>query len=177
MKTLYLLRHAKSSWKQDALADIDRPLSKRGRAAAEAVGGFLAAHHIEPGQILCSPAKRTRETLEYMQRRFDAALPTRFEKGLYLAEAPALLRRLRRLSDSIASLMIIGHNPGLERLALILIGDQGDEAARQALGMKFPTGALAEIACAMEHWADLAPGSGSLERFVRPKDLLSEEQD
>jgi phosphohistidine phosphatase len=174
MKTLYLLRHAKSSWKHGELADIDRPLSGRGREAAETMGGFLAAQAIEPGQILCSPAKRTRETLEYVQRRYDAALPTRFEKGLYLAEAAALLQRLRRLSDSLTSLMIIGHNPGLEHLALILIGDQGDEVARRALGMKFPTGALAEISCAVKHWADLAPGFGSLARFVRPKDLLSE---
>ncbi|MFO1146366.1 MAG: histidine phosphatase family protein [Rhodospirillales bacterium] len=109
MKTLYLLRHAKSSWKDDTLDDFDRPLNKRGRTAATAMGAFLAEQNIAPPGWLCSSAKRTRETLEPIQEQLATAVPVRFEKGLYMAEAPALLRRLRRLNDSLASVKCCDH--------------------------------------------------------------------
>lgn len=170
MKTLYLLRHAKSSWKKPARDDFERPLSKRGRRAAHLIGEYLGDRGIRPAQILCSPARRTRETCEHLESRFAAAVPVRLEKGIYLADAPALLRRLRRLSDSLPSVMVIGHNPGLERLALILIG-AGDVEARQRLESKFPTGALAVLTADIDQWRLLGPGCARLEVFVRPKDL------
>jgi phosphohistidine phosphatase len=170
MKTLYLLRHAKSSWKEDVPEDFDRPLNKRGRAAATAVGRYLAEQRVAPSQVLCSSAKRTRETLERMQEGMGAALPARFEKGIYLAEAPTLLRRLKRLNDSLASAMLIGHNPGLERLALMLAADS-DEILRRQLAAKFPTGALAVLDADIGRWADLAPGCAALTAFVRARDL------
>jgi len=172
MKTVYLLRHAKSSWKDELLDDLERPLGKRGRAAAMAVGLHLAQAGIVPDQVLCSSAKRTRETLEAVQSAAGAALPARFEKGLYLAEAPTLLRRLRRLNDSLASVMLIGHNPGLEQLALLLTDDAGgDQAARRRLTAKYPTAALAVIEADLLRWADLAPSTGRLATFIRPRDL------
>lgn len=170
MKTLYLLRHAKSSWKDDALDDFDRPLNKRGRAAATAMGAFLAEQSIAPSQVLCSSAKRTRETLERVQERLGTAVPVRFEKGLYMAEAPALLRRIRRLNDSLAAVMLIGHNPGIAHLALLLANDE-NEPQREKLNAKFSTGSLAVIDVDIARWADLEPRRGQLRSFIRPRDL------
>jgi phosphohistidine phosphatase len=173
MKTVYLLRHAKSSWKDDSTEDFDRPLNKRGRAAATAMGGYLARRSITPAQVLCSSAKRARETMERLQAALGPAVPVRFEKGLYMADAPVLLRRLKRLNDSIASAMLVGHNPGLERLALLLAADSEDPStdARRTLETKFPTGSLAVIEADVDRWADLAPGCGRLTDFVRARDV------
>jgi phosphohistidine phosphatase len=172
-KTLYLLRHGKSSWKDERIEDFDRPLNKRGRAAAKAMGEHLAKQKITPAQVLCSSAKRTRETLEGVQEALGAALPARFEKGIYMADEATLLRRLRRLNDSLASAMLIGHNPGLEQLALALAAEQDDELRRQ-LQLKFPTGSLAIIETDVDRWADLKPGCGRLTAFVRPRDAEAE---
>lgn len=136
------------------------------------MGKYLADHSVQPAQILCSPSMRTRETLERMEKRFDAAVPVRYEKAVYLADAPALLRRLRRVSDSLPSIMVIGHNPGLERLTLILATKDGTDE-RQLLGDKFPTGALAVLNTDIERWHDLQAGCARLDAFVRPKDLIS----
>jgi phosphohistidine phosphatase len=173
MKTLYLLRHAKSSWKDDGLEDFDRPLSKRGRAAAKAMGEYMARHQIAPAQVLCSPAKRTRETLERLQDGIGPAVPVRFEKAIYMADSPTLLRRLRRLNDSLPSAMLVGHNPGLEQLALVLAAEQDDEPRRQ-LQLKFPTGSLAVIETDVDRWSDLKPGCGRITAFVRARDLGTE---
>lgn len=170
MKTLYLLRHAKSSWKNEALDDFERPLSKRGRAAAASIGRHLAETGIQPSQVLCSSAKRTRQTLERLQGMLATPLPARFEKGLYLADAPTLLRRIKRLNDSLLSVMLIGHNPGLESLALLLAAD-GEAPLRRQLAAKFPTGGLAVLEASVDRWADLAPGCASLTAFVRARDL------
>lgn len=170
MKTILLLRHAKSSWKVDGVDDIDRPLNKRGRRAAKAIARSIVEAAPTPGQILCSPAKRTRETLELIQPAFAAPVPIRFEKGVYLASAPVLLRRLRRLSESIATVMVVGHNPGMETLALGL-SDGDDGAARRELASKFPTGAFAVVTSDVEHWHELGFGCGRLERFIRPKEI------
>ena len=172
LKTIYLLRHAKSSWQDQEAEDLERRLSKRGREAASAMAQYLSKQGIVPAQILCSPARRTRETLERIEKKLDAAIPIRFEKGIYNAEAPALLRRLRRLSDALPSVMVIGHNPGLERLALMLTGD-GEATARNKLANKYPTGTLAILSAQVDHWHDLGPERARLEAFVRPKDLLS----
>lgn len=170
MKTVFLLRHAKSSWKEIALADIDRPLNKRGTAAAKQMRDHIGREAWLPAQVLCSPAKRTRETLDHILDAFGAAVPVRFEKGIYMAEAQTLLRRLRRLSDSLGSVMVIGHNPGLEHMALMLT-DAEDTPLRRDMAGKFPTGALAIIGCAVDHWTDLKPACGQLEVFLRPKDI------
>jgi len=174
MKTLYLLRHFKSSWKDKNLEDFDRPLGKRGRRAAELMAGFVARNGIGPAQILCSPSRRTRETLDRMLDSFGGAVPTRFEKGIYMADAPALLRRLLRLGET-TSVMIIGHNPGLETLARALIGS-GEKAARTRLARKFPTGALAVLTADVEEWRQLEAGCARLDAFVCPRELESDSE-
>jgi phosphohistidine phosphatase len=172
MRTVYLLRHAKSSWKDAGLEDFDRPLASRGRRAATAIGRYLRAQAIEPALILCSPAKRARQTLERLQETIAAAIPTRFEKAIYMAEPGPLLQRLQGLSDSLPSVMIVGHNPGLEQLAALLIGS-GDKAMRQEMARKFPTAALAVIEAAVDHWSELKAGDGRLTLFVRGREQVS----
>lgn len=169
MKTLYLLRHAKSSWKGPRRDDFDRPLGKRGRAAAQDMGKFLAEHAIAPAHILCSPARRTRETLERAQKKWHRTTSIEYERSLYLADQASLVEHVRRLSDVLPSAMLIGHNPGLQNLALLLVAD--DDPLRPRISEKFPTGALLVLSVSAERWRDLAPASGRIERLVVPRDL------
>jgi len=173
MKTLYLFRHAKSSWKDQQLDDFDRSLSKRGRTAATAMGRLLAEKQINPSQVLCSSSRRTRETLARIQEELVTPVPVRFEKGLYLAESATLLRRVRRLNDSLQSVMLIGHNPGLQQFALML-ADGAEGAHRLQLAAKFPTGSLAVLESEINRWGEFQPGSAVLTEFVRPRDLPQE---
>ncbi len=171
MKTVYLVRHVKSSWKDKRLKDFDRPLSKRGRRAAKLMARHLAENGIAPAQILCSSSRRTRKSLERMYPSFGAEVPTHFDKGIYEARAPTLLRKLRRLGDA-RSVMIIGHSPGMEKLALLLAGS-GDKAVRARLARKwkYPTGTLTVLTADVRKWSELKARCARLGDFVRPKDI------
>ena len=167
MKRLYLLRHAKSSWKDTGLPDHDRPLAARGRRAAKAIARHLRNRDLGPQLVLCSTARRARETLDRIQPALGAAT-VELEHDLYAASAAALLQRLRRVPDTVASVMLIGHNPGLQDLALDL--------ARPAptlseLATKFPTAALATLEFRASSWQDLDHETGELVALVRPRDL------
>jgi phosphohistidine phosphatase len=164
MKQLLLMRHAKSSWDDPGLADLERPLAPRGRRASKLIGEHLRAQRIKPQLVLCSPSRRTRETLERIG--LDDS-DQRIEDDLYAASAGELLGVITGLADDIDSAMLIGHNPGLQDLALRLAGP-GQEVAR--LRRKFPTAALATLEFE-GGWRELAPGSAELVAFVRPKDL------
>jgi phosphohistidine phosphatase len=168
MRRVYLLRHAKSSWKDRSLADRDRPLAGRGKRAAKAVAGHLEAEGIRPDLVLCSPARRTRDTLERVEAAFGDQVETRFDEALYGASEAELLACLRALAREIDSVMVIGHNPGLEELALAL-ASQGAQLAR--MREKYPTAALATIDLPAEDWRAIEPGSGKLIAYVRPRDL------
>ena len=120
MRRVYLLRHAKSSWKDRSLADRDWPLAARGKRAAKAVAGHVQAEGIRPDLVLCSPARRSRETLERIEAAFGDRVETRFEEALYGASEAELLARLRAVPPELDSVIIVGHNPGLEDLALAL---------------------------------------------------------
>lgn len=167
MKTLYLLRHAKSSWAEAGRRDFDRPLNARGRAAAAETGRYLAAHAMAPDLILCSAAQRTRETVALILPALAAEIVIRIEAGLYGATSDALLERLGRLGSEISSVMIVGHNPGLEDLARHLAtGGPKEDLAR--LAAKYPTAALAVIRTGARTWDSLSVERGQLERFVVP---------
>ncbi|HEC14932.1 MAG TPA: histidine phosphatase family protein [Rhodospirillales bacterium] len=170
MKTLFLLRHAKSSWKKPTLADFDRPLKGRGRKACKLMGAYLDGHGIKPHIILCSAAKRARQTLLEINGEWPLSVPTLFKESLYHASPITMLQHLRGLDDAIASAMIIGHNPGLEDLAYALTGS-GDVEALEAMERKFPTAALAVLSAPIGTWRELGPGGARLDRFVQPKDL------
>ena len=168
MKRLYLLRHAKSSWKDRSLADRDRPLAGRGRRAAKAMAAHLEAEGIRPELVLCSPARRTRETLERVQAAFGDEVEVLFEEALYGATEAGLLARLRVLPREVDSAMVIGHNPGLWKLAVAL-SSEGAELAR--MREKYPTAALATIDLPADGWSALERSGGELVAFVRPRDL------
>jgi len=160
---LVLLRHAKSSWTDPALADHARPLNARGRRAAALVGRHLHAMQWQPDLVLCSSATRTRQTLELLG--IADAVDVEIEDSLYGAEAGELVARIRRVPAVVKALLLIGHNPGLEDVTSVLIG--GDAA----LAGKFPTGAMADVRLPIRRWEEVAPGIGRLEAFVAPRDL------
>ena len=166
-RRLYLLRHAKSSWKDERLADHDRPLARRGRRAAKAIGRHLREQGVDPELVLCSTATRARETLEGIEASLGRGA-VRIEPGLYGADSPELLALLHGISPHIRSAMVIGHNPSLEQLALLL-ARRG--SAVQELEAKFPTGALATFAFRGSGWAALDHGTAELIGFIRPRDL------
>jgi phosphohistidine phosphatase len=168
MRRVYLLRHAKSSWKDDSLADRERPLAGRGRTAAKAMARHLEDEGIRPDLVLCSPARRTRETLERVEGALGDGVEARLEGALYGASEAELLGCLKTLPDEVDSVMLIGHNPGLEHLALAL-ASEGAELAR--LREKFPTAALATIDLPANSWRAVRRRSGELVAYVRPKDL------
>ena len=170
MKSLFLLRHAKSSWGDLALSDEQRPLNERGRAAAQAMGREMAALGLDFDIVLASPAARTLETVARVEQALGRALAARREPRLYLATTAELLAIVHAADDGADRLLLVGHNPGFALLADMLAGDD-NTPQRAALVEKYPTGALAEIAFPVEHWHDIAPGTGQLVRFIRPRDL------
>ena len=158
---LLLLRHAKSSWDDPALADHDRPLSRRGREAAKLIGEHLVSSGTEIGLVLCSSALRARQTVELVQPSGQI----RIEPELYGASADQLLGRLRHVSEEVETTMLVGHNPAIQDLAVGLVGAETELARR-----KFPTAGLATLTFT-ERWRELKWGDGSLAAFVTPKEL------
>ena len=169
-RLLYLLRHAKSSREDRTLADFDRPLAPRGRAAGESLRAYLRLADVDPQVVLCSPATRTRETLESIRPALGGTSELAFDKKLYGGGPKPLLARLRRLPEGVASAMLIGHNPALQSLALQLTRQGGNKALAR-MASKFPTGALATLVVERPCWQDLGPGSCRLHSFVTPRDL------
>lgn len=169
MKTLLLLRHAKSSWNNPAIRDYERPLTARGRDAATSMGRLLAERGLRPDLIVSSPARRARETCERVLPELGEAPAVRVEERLYMAETPTLLRVVRSLAEDADTVLLIGHNPGIERFAAQLAGSAAADT-RQRMARKFPTAALAVLRFDLPEWVGLAPGAGRLEAFVTPRE-------
>jgi len=170
VRTLLLLRHAKSSWADAAVPDHDRPLAPRGDQAARRVRDHLRDSGVRPELVLCSSAVRTRQTLEALRPALDETTHVVLEDSLYGADADELLDRLRAVDGQITSVLLIGHNPGIQDLAIDLAGD-GDHAALAQLDRKFPTAALATLELGRTGWADLRPDVAFLRSLVLPRDL------
>ena len=169
MRVVHLLRHAKSSWEDPGHLDAERPLAPRGRRAARAMAEHLRREGIRPALILCSPARRTRETLELVAEALPD-VPARVEQELYGAGEEDLLLRLRKL-PAAPSVLLIGHNPGLQGLAVALAGS-GEREALARLRAKMPTGALATLQAPVSRWRYLRPGGAELVAFVVPRELV-----
>lgn len=170
-KRLYVLRHAKSSWEDPGLDDHERPLAPRGRRAVEVLADHFRARGIEPALILCSSARRTRETLEGAGLHGETAI----EDELYSATPGQVLERLRRIPDEVSSAMVIGHNPAMQVLVLRLAAAAPSELDGSGLAevqRKFPTGALATLEFGSP-WSELSPNGARLTAFVRPKQLAA----
>jgi phosphohistidine phosphatase len=167
MKTLTLLRHAKSGWDDPTLTDFQRPLNARGRGAARAMGREMRALGLAFDRVLASPAARVTETILGVAESYGPLAPV-YDDTVYLAPLDTLLELVRATDDACATLLLVGHNPGMERLALLLSrgGPLHDEIA-----LKYPTGALTEIALPIGHWRDAAESGGTIARFLRPRDL------
>ena len=170
MHRLMLLRHAKSSWDDPSQPDFDRPLNRRGRKAAPEMARHMVDRGFVPELILCSTAQRTRETLAVLLNAFRDPLEIRLLDELYEASEAQITDAVRHSAGNAASVLVIGHNPGMEECADSLVGSAG-KGLGEAFETDFPTAALAVIDFEMASWGDLAPGTGHLSAFVRPKDL------
>jgi phosphohistidine phosphatase len=169
MSELYLLRHAKAMPQNEPVADRDRPLEERGRKGARAIAQWIGDRGLEPELVLCSPATRTRETLELIVGSFARQPDIRYEGELYVADAGRLLERLRELPGSVRRVMLIGHNPGLHELAQSLADSTADPLG-QRLASGLPTAGLARFEIETE-WASLRRRSARLVAMVSPRDF------
>lgn len=171
MKTLTLLRHAKSGWNDPVARDFDRPLNAKGRRAAQRIGEYLRHEHVAFDHIVASPAVRVVETLEQVAEGIGETLNPAWDKRLYLASAVALLDVVNESDDSYENLLLAGHNPGLEDLVLMLVPDSGEQPLRDDVEAKFPTASTAQLRFDVSDWNDVAAGGATLALFVRPRDL------
>jgi len=172
MRQLMLLRHAKSSWDDKKVSDARRPLSERGREAAAAMTAAMRERGLVPDLVLVSPAQRTLETLAAFEPWEETPLIERMDE-LYLATAPQMLQVLHGVPETVRSVLLIGHNPGIHDLARTLNGARAMASStpeNRRLAERFPTAALAEFSIAGS-WKRLGEGSGRLVRFLCPRDL------
>jgi phosphohistidine phosphatase len=167
MRTLYLLRHAKSSWDDPDLGDFDRPLAPRGIDATRRIAARVREQDIAPAVVLCSPAVRAKETLAGLGDALGSPRVS-LEQDMYEANETDLLAVLRTVGPEVESVLMIGHNPSIQRLALLLC-TEGELLDR--VRSKFPTAALATLAIESAEWHRLRMGDATLEAFVRPKEL------
>lgn len=168
-RTLMLLRHTKSDWQSGAADDHDRPLNARGQRAAAVIGAYLNQQGLEPDLVVASSAVRTRQTCDLVLRHSGFQPSASRERALYLASPNKILNLLHGQPADAQCVMIVGHNPGLQELAVALTEASGSDAA--ALRADFPTGALAIFETA-EPWNKAGPGSLSLTDFTYPKALV-----
>lgn len=173
MKALLLLRHAKSSWDDPALADFDRPLARRGIDAAARMGREIARRGWFPDRALVSAARRTRDTWRILTDAWPAQPPADLRDDIYEAAPEAILAAIRDAPENAPTLLVVGHNPGLEDLSVLLAAADSQPRPLARLREKFPTGALARFECAGP-WRDLSPGACRLTHFLTPKTLPPE---
>jgi phosphohistidine phosphatase len=169
LKTLYLLRHAKSSWDDERLADHDRPLAPRGQQDARHMASHMRRAKVRPQLVLCSSAARALQTYEAISSAMGPSVPGLVEDELYGASDSDLRVRIHEVPETVDALLLIGHNPGLQDLALGIAGD-GDDQALARLGDKFPTCALATLDIPTS-WGALGPGHAIFRSLVVPAEL------
>ncbi|MGW0837182.1 SixA phosphatase family protein [Streptomyces prunicolor] len=167
LRRLVVLRHAKSAW-PEGVPDHQRPLAPRGRRDAPAVGIALAETDSLPDLALCSTAVRARQTWELASAEWGTPPPVRYEPSLYAADVPELLDAVHQVPPEVETLLLIGHNPGLEDLVLDLAGDSLDDALDE-VREKFPTSAIAVLAWHGSTWRDLTPGTALLTGVTVPR--------
>ena len=160
MKTLYVLRHAKSDWNDARLTDFERPLNERGLNAARKMGAFLRERGVAPDLIVSSPARRARETAEIVKDAAGFSAKIRFEPRIYEASLGDLLEIISEVENDCEKLLIVGHNPGFEQLVGNLTGEF----------QPMPTAAFADIELEIENWSETVRG-GRLKNLFKPKEI------
>lgn len=171
MKTLTLLRHAKSGWDDVVPRDFDRPLNGKGKRAAQAVGRQMRDLGLRFDHVVASPALRVVETIEQVESGYGETLAPVWERRIYLASAVTLLDIVHDVPPGAEHVLLVGHNPGLEDLVLMLVPDSAGNGLRDIVELKFPTASIADMALDAPAWRDLAAGGATLTRFIRPRDL------
>lgn len=169
MKTLCLMRHAKSAW-PSGIPDFDRPLNSRGRNAAGRVGRFVGQTGLTPDVVLCSAALRTRETLDLAGLFWKTRPTIVIEPDLYLASERTLIAHVRRIDNRHGTALLLGHNPGIQGLALQLAA-AADQQDLDRLATKYPTAGLAVFDSTVEDWSEVSPKNCALRMFVTPRSL------
>lgn len=165
MKTLFLLRHAKSSWKDPDLADFERPLNERGRKAAGLIGQYIAQQNLNLDLVISSPAVRARQTIELVLRAAKRSVEIRFDQLIYEASPTRLLEIISQIEDDRKSVLLVGHNPGMEDLLALLVGGE----------QHMPTGSLASVLVHSKKWEKVPGGKSELNSFVKARDLKPDE--
>lgn len=161
MKTLFILRHAKSSWNNADLSDFERPLNERGLETAPFMGEIFKENQFKPELILSSPARRAEQTANLIKDAARINGEIKFDERIYEASPSRLLEVIAEQSEKIESLMLVGHNPGLEGLIKVLTGEI----------QPMPTAALAVIDLKIESWKEINNSTGSLRTLIRPKEV------
>jgi phosphohistidine phosphatase len=167
MKTLFILRHAKSAWDNSDLSDFERPLNSRGLDAARFIGGLIYERNLHPQIIISSSAKRAKQTAVLVKEIAEIAQPITFDERIYEASPLALFSLINEFDNKYESVMLVGHNPGLESLVRILTREN----------QTLPTAALVKINLGIEHWSNLETDCGTLEFVIRPKDEMKKIED
>ena len=170
MKTLTLLRHAKSGGNDPVARDFDRPLNAKGKRAAAMIGRHLRSLDVEFDHVVASPAVRVGETLDEIVAGYGRTLAPTWDRRIYLASSATLLDVVHDLPTEAARVLMVGHNPGLEDLVLMLVPDTGD-GLRDVVEQKYPTATVAEMTLDIDDWAEAKAGGATLARLVRPRDL------
>lgn len=171
MKRLTLLRHAKSGDDGLVARDFDRRLNAKGRRAARAIGRHLRESGARFDTVIASPAVRVAETIEEVAAGYGPGPAPDWRRGVYLASAEELLELVKDAPEASESLLLVGHNPGLEELVLLLVPAAAPGARREAVEEKYPTASVAQIDLDVAHWDEARGGVGRLVSFVRPRDL------
>ena len=164
MKTLFLLRHAKSSWKDDSLPDFKRPLKRRGGRAATTVGKYLKTKIEAPELVLCSTAVRARDTVDLLIKATKWTTEVRYDQRIYDASGMRLAEVISQIDNDRKTAMLIGHNPGLEELLLLLT------SATETL----PTATVAKVTLKTTKWSNAIDKRATVEWFIRPRDIENE---
>ena len=171
MKTLGLLRHAKSDWHDPRARDFDRPLNARGRQGAAVMGRHVRDLGLIWDRMISSPAIRCAETIELACQAAGRPVAVNWDRRIYLASSVTLADLLREQDDSAASVLMVGHNPGLEDLIFDLVPDDGTSQLRDQVEIKFPTATFAVLELAIDHWARIRENCAALIHLTRPRDL------
>ncbi len=171
MKSLTIFRHGKSGWDAPVSRDFDRPINKRGAIGSKLLGEYAKREGLHYDAVYCSPAIRCVETLDAFWEGYGQILHPNWDKRIYLASGASLFDVMSELDEDGDNILMCGHNPGCEELALMLSPDVKGDWARDQIEEKFPTAAICEIEFDCSNWNEIREGQGKIMRFIRPCDL------